>query len=65
MIKYEYINYQNKLFYVYRRVKVSQIKEEFVQEIKNYWLCDTVLRYANQDDNIFLFLREINDLEIM
>jgi len=65
MPKYEYINYQDKLFYVYRKIKVSQIKEEIIHEIKNYWLCDTVLKYANHEENYFLFLREVSDLEII
>jgi hypothetical protein len=65
MPKYEYVNYQNKLYYIYRKIKITQIKEEIVQEIKDYWLCDLVLKYANQDDNSFLFLREITDLEVM
>lgn len=65
MPKYEYINYQNKLFYIYRKIKVSQIKEEIIHEMKNYWLCDFVLKYSNHDENFFLFLREVSDLEIM
>lgn len=65
MPKYEYVNYQNKLYYIYRKIKITQIKEEIVQEIKDYWLCDLVLKYTNQDDNSFLFLREITDLEVM
>ncbi len=65
MPKYEYINYQNKLFYIYRKIKVSQIKEEIIHEMKNYWLCDSVLKYSNHDENFFLFLREVSDLEIM
>lgn len=65
MPKYEYVNYQNKLYYIYRKIKITQIKEEIIQEVKDFWLCDLVLKYSNQDDNSFLFLREIPDLEIM
>lgn len=64
MFKHEYINYQDKLYYVYRRVKTNKIKEHFVQEIKDFWVCDIVLKYTNQVDTDFLFLREIPELEI-
>ncbi len=62
----ETIIYQDKLFYIYRRVKVTQLKTEYVSELKEFWLCDIVIRgrYQNEDES-FLFLREISDAVIV
>jgi hypothetical protein len=64
MCKHEYVNYQNKLYYIYRKVNSNRIKEQFVQEIKDFWSCDIVLKYANQENTDFLFLREVPELEV-
>lgn len=64
MFKLEYINYQGKLYYIYRRTKSNKIKENYVQEIKDFWMCDIVLKYTNEVDTDFLFLREIPELQI-
>jgi hypothetical protein len=64
MIKYELLKFQDRLFYVYRRIKSTSIKMEYLEEIKKYWLCDLVLR-ASTDSEVLIFLREIPDLEII
>ena len=58
----ETVTYQNKLYYIYRRVKVTQLKTEYVSELKDFWMCDIVIRgrYQNEDES-FLFLREISE----
>jgi hypothetical protein len=61
----EYVNYQNKLYWIYRRVKQDKIKEGFVQNIKDYWDCDIVLKHRFNEDDVLLFLREIPELEIL
>jgi hypothetical protein len=61
----EYVNYQNKLYWIYRRVKQDKIKEGFVQNIKEYWDCDIVLKHRFNEDDVLLFLREIPELEIL
>lgn len=65
MGKYEYINYQNKLYYVYRRVKTHHIKMDYVQDFRDFWLCDIVLKHNHQNEETFVFLREIPDLEVL
>lgn len=62
----ETVIYQDKLYYIYRRVRVTQLKTEFVSELKEYWLCDMVIkgRYQNEDES-FLFLREISDAVVI
>jgi hypothetical protein len=61
----EYVNYQNKLYWVYRRVKQERIKEGFVQNIKQYWDCDVVVKHRFNEDDVLLFLREIPELEVL
>lgn len=62
----ETITYQNKLYYIYRKVKVTQLKSEYVSDVKDFWLCDIVIkgRYQNEDES-FLFLREIPEAIIL
>lgn len=59
------INYHNKLYLIYRKLKSDQIQEKYVQDIKQYWLCDMVVRHNNQNGQYFLFLREIPEVELV
>jgi len=61
MLPKEYITYQDKLFWIYRKVKQSQIKEGSVTDLKDFWMCDVVVKSRNQNDELLLFLREIED----
>jgi hypothetical protein len=61
MLPKEYITYQDKLYWIYRKVKQSQIKEGSVTELKDFWMCDVVVKSRNQNDELLLFLREIED----
>ena len=63
--RYELVHYQEKLYYVYRRVPENQIKEGMIGELKEYWMCDLVLRNKKDTSNILVFLREIPDAEII
>jgi hypothetical protein len=59
MLSKELVKYQDKLYWVYRKVKVSVIKEGYVNDLKEFWNCDVAVRNRNQNDDIILFLREI------
>lgn len=61
----EILSYQNKLYYVYRRFPRSRIKEGFINEVKELWHCDLVLKKRNEDDEILMFLVEIPDAIIV
>jgi hypothetical protein len=61
----EIINYQGSLYWVYRKVKQTQINQEFISELKGYWLCDLVVRDKNSENPKLLFLREISDAMIL
>jgi hypothetical protein len=65
MIAREYINYQDKLYWVYRKVNQSQVKEDSVSDLKDFWMCDIVIRSRNQNDSTLLFMREIEEAKIV
>ena len=65
MLNKELVNYQEKLYWVYRRVKHSQVKEGSVNELKEFWYCDMVVRNRNQQDDTLLFLREIEEAKVV
>jgi hypothetical protein len=65
MLKKDLINYQDKLYWIYRRLKQSSVREENVQMIKDFWYCDLVLKFRNNEDDSLLFLREITDVEVL
>lgn len=64
MLPREYVNYQDKLYWIYRKVKHHQVKEGSVNDLKEFWLCDMVVRNKNQTDDTLLFLREIEEAMI-
>jgi len=41
------------------------MKQEFISEIKEHWLCDLVVRDRNSENPNLLFLREISDAVIV
>lgn len=65
MLNKELIQYQDKLFWVYRKVKHSQVKEGHVSDLRDFWFCDVAVRSKNQNDDLILFLREIEDAKIV
>lgn len=64
MLPREYVNYQDKLYWIYRKVKHHQVKEGSVNDLKEFWICDMVVRNKNQTDDTLLFLREIEEVII-
>ena len=65
MLNKELIHYNNKLYWVYRKVKQSHIKENHINDVKDMWLCDLVLRSKNQDETQLIFVREIEEAVIV
>ncbi len=57
--------YQNKLYYVYRKLRTHQVKEGRINDIKEFWRCDVVVKNRIQQDENLLFLREIEDAIIV
>lgn len=65
LLNKELITYQDKLFWVYRKVKQSQVKSEYISDLKEFWMCDLVVKDKNTDDAKLIFLREISDATIV
>jgi hypothetical protein len=65
MLNKELVQYQDKLFWVYRRVKSTQIKEGSVSDLRDFWLCDVAVKSRNNNDDFILFLREIEEAKIV
>jgi hypothetical protein len=62
----EFVNYDNKLYTVYRKLKDGRVKEEHFNEIREFWGCDLVLKSKVQDGTTtILFLREITDATLV
>jgi hypothetical protein len=61
----ELLFFKDKLYYVYRKVKQSHVMESDINDLRDFWRCDTVLRTKNQEENLLVFLREITDATIV
>jgi hypothetical protein len=65
VIPKELVQYQNKLYYIYRKIKQTQIKEGYINEIREFWMCDVVVKSKQNNDDTLLFLREIEEAEVI
>jgi hypothetical protein len=65
MLNKELVNYQNKLFYIYKKLKQDRLKEGYVNEVKDFWGCDIVVKSRINNDDTLLFLIEIPEAEIV
>lgn len=61
----EYLEFNNKLYQLYRKIPQDQVKEQHILDVRDAWFCDTVLRTKNDDVISLLFLREVKDAEIV
>ena len=61
MVPKELVNYQDKLYWVYRKIKQHQVKEGSLSDLKDFWRCDVVVKSKNQNDELLLFMREIEE----
>jgi hypothetical protein len=61
----ELVNYQDKLYYIYRRIDKNRIKEGFINDVKEAWRCDMVLKKKSEEDDTLIFLVEIPDAVIV
>ena len=63
--KLELVNYNDKLYYVYRKIRENHIKEGFINDVKEYWECDIVLKRKTETESILFFLCEIPEAIII
>ena len=64
MIPKELIIYKDKLYYVHRYVRKDNIKDGYVNDVKEFWNCDLVLR-GKDNSETYIFLKHIEDAEIV
>jgi hypothetical protein len=65
MFPKELVNYQDKLYYIYKKMKPHQIKDGYINDVKEHWRCDVVVKNRINNDDTLLFLREIPEVEIV
>jgi hypothetical protein len=65
MITKELVNYQDKLYYIYKKMKPHQIKDGYINDIREHFRCDVVVKNRINNDDTLLFLREISEAEIV
>lgn len=65
MLNKELVKYQDKLYYIFKKLKQSQIKEGYINDVKEWWNCDVVVKSRQQNDDNLLFLREIEEATIV
>jgi hypothetical protein len=65
MLNKELINYQDRLFYIYKKIKQDRIVEGSINDLKERWRCDVVVRSRINNDDTLLFLIEIPEAEIV
>jgi len=59
------VTYNDKLYWIYRKVKQNHIKENLIDELMKFWYCDFVLKIQNQEDILLVFLREITETTVV
>ena len=61
----EFITYNDTLYKIYRKIPKGDIKENHIGDVRDAWNCDKVLKTKNQEQEIYLFLIECPDVEII
>jgi hypothetical protein len=61
----EFINYNDKLYVVYRKFKEGRIREEYLNQVREMYDCDLVLKSKTEDRVTVLFLREVKEAELV
>lgn len=65
LLNKELIKYQDKLFWVYRKIKQELVNEKYIQDLREFWMCDIILKQKTPQGEVFIFLREIPEAVIV
>lgn len=65
MLPKEFVKYQDKLYTVYKKVRQTAIKEGYVNDVKEFWDCDVVVKSKINNDDTLLFLKEVEEATIV
>jgi len=63
MLPKEFIKYQDNLYWVYRKVNTTQIKEGYTNDVKDFWGCDLVIK--NTNTNVLIFARLVEEADVV
>ena len=61
----EVVPFNDKLYKIYRKIRKKDIKEGHIEDIRDGWHCDVVVRNKNKDEDYYFFLIELEDAEIV
>jgi len=61
----ELLTFNDKLYKVHRKIPKGVIKEKHILDVRDAWHCDTVLKTRNQQEEVYVFLFECPDAEII
>ena len=61
----EFLNFNDKLYQVYRKVPKSAIKEKHILDVRDAWHCDTVLKTKDNGEETLVFVNECSDAVIV
>ena len=50
MLNKELLKYQDKLYYVFKKLRQSQVKEGYINDVKEWWNCDVVVKSRQQNE---------------
>ena len=65
MLPKELVTYQDRLYYIYKKLKPEKVKDGYINDLKDFWRCDVVVRNRINNDDTLLFLREIPEAELV
>jgi hypothetical protein len=63
----ELFNHQGNLYYIHRKIKESSIPSDAINELKEHWGCNMVIKqtFKQTNETFLLFLVEIEDAKII
>lgn len=64
MLNKELFNYGDKLYWIYRKVRISHVKSDKITALRDFWGCDLSLKETNPN-GVIMFLVEIPEAEII
>ena len=65
VLRTELLTFNDKLYKVHRKIPKGVIKDKHILDVRDAWHCDTVLKTRNQEQEVYIFLIECPDAEII
>ena len=65
IINKEFLEFQGKYYWIYRKIKQSTLIKGGLDTIKEAYFCDHVLKHGDENSGYYVFLREISEAEVL